>query len=154
MLMWCHCNISFTLFGSLQQGSWLTLGYFEWCLLVKTKCYPTLAREFQGFRVWGKFVFWMLELTDTATNLANQINAGRTLDQSCSVQSHEPERAHQNKEQSWQSSRTDRRLSRQFWEDLLAVSTFKVWDKNINPFWMASLTLIFTRSVELRTHLA
>ena len=39
-----------------------------------TRClndYPTLAREFQGFRVWGKFVFRTLELTDTPTNLAN-----------------------------------------------------------------------------------
>ena len=27
-----------------------------------------------------------------------------------------------------------------------------MWDKNKNPFWMTSLTLIFTRSVELRTH--
>ena len=26
--------------------------------------YPTLAREFQSFRVWGKFVFRTLELTD------------------------------------------------------------------------------------------
>ena len=35
--------------------------------------YPTLAREFQGFRVWGKFVFRTLELTDTPTNIANQV---------------------------------------------------------------------------------
>ena len=26
-------------------------------LLTQRECYPTLAREFQGFRVWGKFVF-------------------------------------------------------------------------------------------------
>ena len=81
------------------------------------KCYPTLAREFQGFRVWGKFVFWTLELTDTPTNLANQAKVGHALDQSRSVQSRGPERAHQNNEPSWRSSRTDRRLSRQFWDD-------------------------------------
>ena len=34
--------------------------------------YPTLARDFQGFRVWGKIVFRTLELTDTPTNLSNQ----------------------------------------------------------------------------------
>ena len=37
------------------------------------RSYPTLAREFQGFRVWGKFVFQKLELTDTPTNQANQV---------------------------------------------------------------------------------
>ena len=79
--------------------------------------YPTLAREFRGFRVWGKFVFRTLELTDTPFNLANQVNVGHALDQSRSVQSSGPERAHQNNEPSWQSSRTDRRLSRQFWDD-------------------------------------
>ena len=79
--------------------------------------YPTLAREFQGFRVWGKFVFRTLELTDTPTNLANQVKIGHALDQSRSVQSRGPERAHQNNEPSWRSSRTDRRLSRQFWVD-------------------------------------
>ena len=79
--------------------------------------YPTLAREFQGFRVWGKFVFRTLELTDTPTNLANQVKVGHALDQSRSVQSRGPERAHQNNEPSWRSSRADRRLSRQFWDD-------------------------------------
>ena len=76
--------------------------------------YPTLAREFQGFRVWGKFVFRTLELTDTPTNLANEVKVGQALDQSCSVQLRGPKRAHQNNELSWQSSRTDRPLSRQF----------------------------------------
>ena len=79
--------------------------------------YPTLACEFQGFRVWGKFVFRTLELMDTPTNLANQVKVGHTLDQSRSVQLRVPERAHQNNAQSWRSSRTDRRLSRQFWEN-------------------------------------
>ena len=55
--------------------------------------YPTLAREFQGFRVWGKFVFRTLELTDTPTNLANQVKVGHALDQSRSVQSRGPESA-------------------------------------------------------------
>ena len=59
--------------------------------------YHTLAHEFQGFRVWGKFVFRTLELMDTPTNLANQVKVGHALDQSCSVQSRGPERAHQNK---------------------------------------------------------
>ena len=53
---------------------------------------------------------------DTPTNLANQVKVGHALDQSCSVQSRGPERAHQNNEPSWRSSRTDRRLSRQFWD--------------------------------------
>ena len=79
--------------------------------------YPTLARELQGFRVWGKFVFRTLELTDTPTNLANQVKVGHALDQSRSVQSRGPERAHQNNEPSWRSLRTDHRLSRQFWDD-------------------------------------
>ena len=79
--------------------------------------YPTLTREFQGFRVWGKFVFRMLELMDTPTNLANQVKVGHALDQSRSVQSRGPERTHQNNEPSWRSSRTDRCLSRQFWDD-------------------------------------
>ena len=79
--------------------------------------YPTLAREFPGFRVWGKFVFRTLELTDTPTNSANQVKVGHALDQSRSVQSRGPERTHQNNEPSWRSSRTDRRLSRQFWDD-------------------------------------
>ena len=52
--------------------------------------YPTLAREFQGFRVWGKFVIRTLELTDTPTNLANQVKVGHALDQSRSVQSRGP----------------------------------------------------------------
>ena len=84
-----------------------------WCRM----SYPTLAREFQGFRVWGKFVFRTLELTDTPTNLANQVKVGHALDQSRSVQSRGPERAHQNNEPSWQSSRRDRRVSRQLWVD-------------------------------------
>ena len=78
--------------------------------------HPTLAREFQGFRVWGKFVFRTLELTDTPTNLANQVKLGHALDQSRSVRSRGPERAHENNEPSWRSSRADR-LSRQFWDD-------------------------------------
>ena len=77
--------------------------------------HPTVAREFQGFRVWGKFVFRTLELTDTPTNLANQVKVDHALDQSRSVQSCGPnERAHQNNEPSWRSSRTDRRFSRPF----------------------------------------
>ena len=76
--------------------------------------YPTFACDFQGFRVRWKFVFRTLELTDTPTNLANRVKVWHALDQSRSVQSHGPERAHQNNDQSWRSSRTDRRLSRQF----------------------------------------
>ena len=56
--------------------------------------YPTLSREFQGFRVWAKFVFRKLELTDIPTNLANQVKVGHALNQSRSVQSRGPERAH------------------------------------------------------------
>ena len=37
--------------------------------------YPTLAREFQGFRVWEKIVFRTLE----PTNLANQVKVVYTL---------------------------------------------------------------------------
>ena len=57
-----------------------------WCI------HPTLACEFQGFTVWGKFVFRTLELTDTPTNLANQVKVGHSLDQSRNVQSRGPER--------------------------------------------------------------
>ena len=70
--------------------------------------YPILAREFQHFRVWGKFVVRTLELMDTPTNLANHVKVGHALDQSHSAQSRGPERAHQNNAQSWQSSRKDR----------------------------------------------
>ena len=74
--------------------------------------YPTLAREFQGFRVWGKFVFWTLKPTATSTNLANQVKVGHALDQSHSVQVRPPEKTHQNNAQSWQSSRTNHH----FWD--------------------------------------
>ena len=83
-------------------------------LLLRENSYPTLAREFQGFRVWGKFVFRTLELTDTPTNLTNQVKIGHALDQSRSVQSRGPKRAHQNNEPSWRSSRTDRRFRGSF----------------------------------------
>ena len=103
---------------------WLSLSTQNLCrghFIIHEVCvldlYPTLAREFQGFRVWGTFVFRTLELTDTPTNLANLVKVGHALDQSRSVQSRGPERAHQNNEPSWRSSRTDRRLSRQFWDD-------------------------------------
>ena len=78
--------------------------------------YPTLPRGFQGFRVWGKFVFRTLELADTPTNLANQVRVGHAVDQSRS-ESCGPERAHQINEPSRRSSRTNRRLLRQFWGD-------------------------------------
>ena len=54
----------------------------------------------------------------TPANLANQVQVSRALDQSHSVQFRGPEREHQNNAQSsWRSSRTNHRLSRQFWED-------------------------------------
>ena len=89
----------------------LPLMEIETWSLLRWADYPTLANEFHGFRVWGKFVFRTLELTDTPTNLANQVKVGHALDQSRSVQSRGPERAHQNNEPSWRSSRADRRLS-------------------------------------------
>ena len=55
------------------------------CDAVTQHNYPTLAREFQGFRVWGKCVFRTLELTETPNNLANQVTVGHALDQSRSV---------------------------------------------------------------------
>ena len=58
--------------------------------------YPTPAHEFQGFRVWRKFVLRTLELMATPNKLANQVKVSRPLDQSHSVQSREPEWAHQN----------------------------------------------------------
>ena len=79
--------------------------------------YPTLAREFQGFRVWGKFVFRMLELTATPNKLANQVKVGHALAQSRNGQSHGPERAHQNNELSQRLSRPNRWLLRQFSDD-------------------------------------
>ena len=47
--------------------------------------YPTHAREFQGFRVWGKFVLRKLELTDPLTNLAYQVIVGQALNQSLAI---------------------------------------------------------------------
>ena len=114
--------------------------------------YPTLAREFQGFRVWGKFVFRTLELTDTPTNLANQVKVGHALDQSRSVQSRWPEGASAPKQ--WAVMAIVEGRSSTFETINRLYLLLKVWDKNKNPFWMASLTLIFTRSVELRTHKA
>ena len=55
---------------------------------------------------WEKGVFRMLELMATAINFANQVKVGNTLDQSHNIKSHELERAHQNKELSWQLLRT------------------------------------------------
>ena len=101
--------------------------------------------------MWGKFLPRTLELTDVPTNLASQVIVGHAHDQSRSVQSRGPERAHQNNGQSSWWLRTDRRLSRQFWKDLVAALTFKVWDNNKKLFWMYPLTMIFTRSVELGT---
>ena len=59
--------------------------------------YPTLAREFQGFGVWGNFASRMLPLTVTPTNLANQVKVGHARDESQSIQLRVPEKAHQNK---------------------------------------------------------
>ena len=99
--------------------------------------YPTLAREFQGFRVWGKFVFRTLELTDKPTNLANQVKVGHAVDQSRSVQSRGPERAHQNNDPSWRSSRTVRWLSSHFLDDWLAKFTFECGIKTKTHFeWL------------------
>ena len=78
--------------------------------------YNSLVQPQLNYAVF-KFVFRTLELTDTPTNLANQVKVGHALDQSRSVQSRGPKKAHQNNEPSWRSSRTDRRLSRQFWDD-------------------------------------
>ena len=105
------------MFSNFMQISFHNCLKIGMCTGNERHCYPTLAREFQGFRVWGKFVFRMLELTDTPTNLANQVKVGHAHDQSRSVQSRRPERAHQNNEPSWRSSKADRRLPRQFWDD-------------------------------------
>ena len=81
-------------FFHLMAWSWLLLdiqfSYARYLYIT-----PTLAREFQDFRVWGKFVFRTLELTDTPINLANRVKVRHALDQSHSVQSRGPERAHQ-----------------------------------------------------------
>ena len=109
---------------SISKCHWMVIGKsgqqtwsFAWCCLCGFVYYPTLAREFQRVRVWVKFVLRTLELTDTPTNLANQVKVGHALDQSRSVQMRGPERAHQNIAQSWWSSRTNRRLSTQFWKN-------------------------------------
>ena len=68
--------------------------------------YPTLACEYQCFRVWVKFVFPTLELTATPTNLTSQVKVGHALDQSLNVQSWGPERAHQNKTQTQTQTQT------------------------------------------------
>ena len=92
--------------------------------------YPTLAREFHGFKVWGKFVFRMLELTYTPTNFTNQVKVGHALDQSRSVQSCGPERAHQNNEQS-------RRQIANFWDSFERIN------------W---LYLLFKCGIKIKTH--
>ena len=63
------CNVRNIQNKTLSNGPW---------------CYPTFSREFQGL---GKFVFRTLELTDTPTNLANEVKVGHALNQSRSVQS-------------------------------------------------------------------
>ena len=95
--------------------------------------YPTSAREFQGFRAWGKFVFWTLELTDTPTDLANQVKVGHALNQSHSVQSRGPERAHQTV-----SSHGDRRGQ---------IAGFRDSFEKIN--W---LYLFFKSGIKIKTH--
>ena len=45
-----------------------------------------------------KNLFRTLKLTVTSTSLANQVKLGHAVDQSRSVQSHGPERTHQNNE--------------------------------------------------------
>ena len=103
-------------------------------VLVRALVYPTLAREFQGFRVWGKFVFQMLELTDTPTNLANQVKVCHAVDQSRSVQLCGPERAHQNNEPSWRSPRVQ-------------IAAFRHSFETIN--W---LYLLFKCGIKTKTH--
>ena len=82
--------------------------------LLRLPYYPTLAREVQGFRVWGKIVFRTLELTATPTYLTNQVKLGHALDHSGSVQLRGPERAHQNNHGDRWGQIAD---FRQFWED-------------------------------------
>ena len=86
--------------------------------------YPTLAREFQGFRVWGKFVFRTLELTDTPTNLSNQVKVGHALDQSRSVQSRGSERTHKKKTMSRHGDRRGQIADFRGSFEFLAVFTF------------------------------
>ena len=78
--------------------------------------------------MWGKFVFRTLELTDTSTNLANQVKVGHALDQSRSVQSRGPERTHQN-------------------NDRGQIADFRDSFETIN--W---LYLLFTCGIKTKTH--
>ena len=115
-------------------------------------CYPALAREFQCFGVWGKFVFQLLELTDPPTNLTNQIKVGHALDQSHSVQSHGPERVHQ-KQGTVMAVVEDRSPTFDSFERIEWLYLHsKCGIKTKTHFEWLLWHLIFTRSVELRTH--
>ena len=59
-----------------EQVTWLV------AIIVWNSPLPHTSPWVPGFRVWGKFVFRTLELTDTPTNLANQVEVGHALDQS------------------------------------------------------------------------
>ena len=115
--------------------------------------YPTLAREFQGFRVWGKFVFQTLELMATPTNLANQVKVGRVLDQSCSVQLRGPDRAHHNNAQLWWLSRQIADFRDSFERIKWLYLLFKCGRKTKPHFQWVLWHWIFTVS-STKTHLA
>ena len=53
--------------SDVWQVSWQQNFRGGYQILERYNNYPTHAHEFQGFRVWGKFVFRTLESTDTPT---------------------------------------------------------------------------------------
>ena len=93
--------------------------------------------------------FWINSVNLHLTAKRNTKTFSFSLIEKHKIQSRGPEKAHQNN--------GDRRghiadFRNNFERVNWLVFLFKCGVKNENPFWMASLTPIFTRSVELRTY--
>ena len=85
------------------------------------------------FRVlWGKAVFWMLELTTTTNNLANHVILCHALHLSWRFQLRGSESTHQYKKLSCRSSTLNRRLSKLFYTIKLLCLLCRCGIKNIS----------------------
>ena len=119
-------------------------------LLTWFNTYPTLARGLQGFRVRG---FFSNAGTHGHTHQLSQSGQSRSrpwpITQCPIARTWE---SSPNNAQSCRFSRTDRRLSRQFWDDQVTIfDSSKCGIKTKTHFEWLLLTPIFTRSFELRT---
>ena len=152
--------VPWTLLSGLLAPVELFTGCWRHCSMysIGTLCYccssvmsfilSHLVHDFQSFRICGKIVFRTLVLGAIPTNLGNQVKVGHALGQSHSVKSHGPGRVHQNNEM----SRTVTDCQGSFGWIKLFHLLYKGVRQKQNPYWMASLILIFTLSFELRTH--